>query len=420
MKNIAVIFRGYKILHSLIPGYFAITTIRALFSAVLPFVNIIASAIIINAIIDRQPLERVLTLTILVAVINLLTQIVLQLLKRITNYLSANIRWIHEKPLNEKQQEMDFTQIEDPETRLLREKMVVHQTIQGKGIMRLFSLYEGMVTNFLIVIFSIMVFAPVLTSVGEVEGFLQFINTPWFAMLLLLVILGNAILGMVLTTKRINEGTAVISGLHFPTMVGNYYKEKLFNKYQAGKDVKVNQMRECIVETVYEIDKTVTLPAIKKYTVCEIKYRTMGDIASNALSAVVYIFVAARTVMGHLNIGGVVQYIGAITQFNAGFTGLATGIAELAVNIDALNSYFEFLDKPSTMYHGTLPVEKQNDKYEIEFCNVSFRYPRTDTYALKNLNLKIHQGQRIAIVGMNGSGKTTMIRFIMSRVFRKS
>ena len=65
------------------------------------------------------------------------------------------------------------------------------------------------------------------------------------------------------------------------------------------------------------------------------------------------------------------------------------------------------------MYQGTLPVEKRTDnEYEIEFKNVSFKYPGSENYALKNFNLKFNIGQRMAVVGMNGSGKTTMIKLL--------
>lgn len=68
---------------------------------------------------------------------------------------------------------------------------------------------------------------------------------------------------------------------------------------------------------------------------------------------------------------------------------------------------------PNNMYYGTLTTEKRADnEYEIEFHNVSFKYPGTDIYALKNLNLKFNIGQRMAVVGMNGSGKTTMIKLL--------
>jgi len=63
------------------------------------------------------------------------------------------------------------------------------------------------------------------------------------------------------------------------------------------------------------------------------------------------------------------------------------------------------------MYQGTLPVEKRGDRrYALEFKDVSFRYPGSDNYALKHLNLKLEIGEKLAVVGMNGSGKTTMIK----------
>lgn len=74
---------------------------------------------------------------------------------------------------------------------------------------------------------------------------------------------------------------------------------------------------------------------------------------------------------------------------------------------------YEYLDLPDEKYRGSLTTEKRSDnEYEIEFHDVSFKYPGTDIYALKNLSLKFHVGQRLAVVGMNGSGKTTMIKLL--------
>jgi ATP-binding cassette subfamily B protein len=65
------------------------------------------------------------------------------------------------------------------------------------------------------------------------------------------------------------------------------------------------------------------------------------------------------------------------------------------------------------MYQGSLTVEKRNDrKYQVEFRNVSFRYPGSENYALRNVNMKFEIGKRLAVVGMNGSGKTTFIKLL--------
>ena len=63
------------------------------------------------------------------------------------------------------------------------------------------------------------------------------------------------------------------------------------------------------------------------------------------------------------------------------------------------------------MKNGT---EHPSDKegHVIEFCDVSFRYPESDAYALRHVNFRIGSGERVAIVGMNGSGKTTFIKLL--------
>ena len=66
----------------------------------------------------------------------------------------------------------------------------------------------------------------------------------------------------------------------------------------------------------------------------------------------------------------------------------------LSSNIPYLRDEFSYLDMPNNMYQGTLKVEKRafceegDNDYEIEFRDVSFRYPNTETYALRHINLK--------------------------------
>lgn len=65
------------------------------------------------------------------------------------------------------------------------------------------------------------------------------------------------------------------------------------------------------------------------------------------------------------------------------------------------------------MYKGKLPVEKRSDnEYQVEFKNVTFCYPGSNEPALKDFSMKLKIGEKLAVVGMNGSGKTTMIKLL--------
>ena len=88
-------------------------------------------------------------------------------------------------------------------------------------------------------------------------------------------------------------------------------------------------------------------------------------------------------------------------------------VTDLASNTKYVKMYFDFLDIPNRKYQGTLPIEKRDDdKFTIEFQNVSFRYPGSSKYVLKNFSIKFNIGERLAVVGKNGSGKTTFIKLL--------
>ena len=96
---------------------------------------------------------------------------------------------------------------------------------------------------------------------------------------------------------------------------------------------------------------------------------------------------------------------------------LVSTFETLRYNNEITKIYFDFIETPSHMVQGTLPVEKRDDReYEVEFRDVSFKYPNTDFWALRHVNFKFKIGERLAVVGMNGSGKTTMIK-LMCRLY---
>lgn len=132
-----------------------------------------------------------------------------------------------------------------------------------------------------------------------------------------------------------------------------------------------------------------------------------------AISGLTYLFVALKVYIGAFALGGFIKYQWCLSRIVGSSYHFATAVAELRANNDFLELFFEYLDIPTDMHYGTIPTEKRTDnKYDIEFYNVSFKYPASEKYVIKNLNLKFAVGDRIAVVGMNGSGKTTMIKLL--------
>ena len=100
-------------------------------------------------------------------------------------------------------------------------------------------------------------------------------------------------------------------------------------------------------------------------------------------------------------------------RIRQGISSVTNGIGNMSVDIDFVGYAFDFLDIPDEKYKGTIPTEKRDDnEYEFEFRHVWFKYPNSEEYALKDICLKWRIGERMALVGKNGCGKSTLIKLL--------
>lgn len=142
-------------------------------------------------------------------------------------------------------------------------------------------------------------------------------------------------------------------------------------------------------------------------------YMCLSEAMSVALLGVIFSYTCLKAYAGAFGIGEVTQYIGATSALFLGVQEFSQTFVHVCFNGEFAALAFRFLDIPNKMYRGDLTTEKNADSnYDIEFRNVSFKYPGTETYALKNVSLKFRFGGRLAVVGMNGSGKTTLIKLL--------
>jgi ATP-binding cassette subfamily B protein len=130
-----------------------------------------------------------------------------------------------------------------------------------------------------------------------------------------------------------------------------------------------------------------------------------------------YVYVIWRTVTGELSIGTLTFLTGAIVQASSNiqqvFSTLSS-IADQALFLTDLLAFFEMQPTIRSKDHA-LPAPRPIT-HGFEFRNVSFRYPGTSRMVLDGLNVTLRTGERVALVGENGEGKTTLVK-LMTRLY---
>lgn len=188
-------------------------------------------------------------------------------------------------------------------------------------------------------------------------------------------------------------------------------------EYREGKDIRTYKAQKLIETYICKADKLLD-EWLYDITMNECQRGFTNGASLGLLQTLAYLFVVLRAVSGTLTIGLVLKYATTIYRFSTSLSSACLALSEFSVSARRQQSMIEYRDVESVLYKGSLPVEKRffceerDNDYEIEFRNVSFRYPGSEQYALKDFSFRFKKGERLAVVGRNGSGKTTFIKLL--------
>ncbi len=126
-----------------------------------------------------------------------------------------------------------------------------------------------------------------------------------------------------------------------------------------------------------------------------------------------YAWIVFVTIAGSITLGGMTLYLTLFRQSQSTFQSLFSNVARLYEHGLFMDNLFTFLNLQPQMTQAAQPVTvPARLQRGLEFRHVSFRYPGRDDWALRNINLTIAPGEKLALVGPNGAGKTTLIKLL--------
>ncbi|MCL2386501.1 MAG: ABC transporter ATP-binding protein/permease [Defluviitaleaceae bacterium] len=402
--NIANI-RAVKWVSQYSKWYFHVMIFGSLVNNLLPFVNIFMSAQIVDEIATQRRIDSLITLVAITLLLNIVIGLLSALATRLDKYTREKLNLGQLTANLSKILDSDYERLENGEIMGAHWHIWQASRINGLGIEAMLRSCKTFVDNAINIVLSIFGLSSIIFVL--INDTAQINGLAW--LLFLVAMIGFFVIVSFRNAKTLTKlGEEIMTEGKKQNIISDIFNR--VSSYQAGKEYRIYDMKKIISE--YRQKK---LDVIKQ---SNIKYsrglrntKIPEVVISGAINFSIYAFVGVNALMGVFGIGSVVLYVGFIGRFVSAIKDIAANISEFRMNNIFLTNFLNYYQENKTIYQGTSLINKDSH-YEIEFHNVSYKYSGSNTYALKNVNLKIPCGKKLAVVGMNGSGKTTMIKLL--------
>ncbi len=190
------------------------------------------------------------------------------------------------------------------------------------------------------------------------------------------------------------------------------YLLNIAEDFSFGKDIRIYGAKKFLLEKISR-HLGISSQFYEKQIKVLNKSRYFNTFMTLLRDATAYAYLVYKVLAHAISIGDFSMYINAVTRFSGAMNELLSSI----LDIRQFSGYYDALDKylnvPSTMREGEKRTDMDRNRLCIQFCDVSFRYPGQNSYALNHIDLTIRPGEKIALTGENGAGKTTFVKLLM-------
>ena len=361
-------------------------------TALVPLTGVVMPKYIIDELTGLQRVEYLAVYVGALVLINLVGSILLAYLEGAMFTSKSEVFSSFECMMAEKLMTCDFESLEDPGFLDVKEKAHRILYAEGQG-------FGAVLDHAFNIAGKVFIFAGLV-------GVLSTLNIWMVLVFVALVLLNSAV------ESRVQKRYVSWDIEKAPIERRSAYLLNIIENFEYGKEERIYGLKDFLISRVAK--HLGESDAFYKRQTRELnKSQYFTAVTSFFRDAISYIYLISKVIAGSIQIGSFTMYVGAVSQFSTAMNDMMSSI----VNIRRFGLYYDELNKyinmPQTMREGEKTVDNETGEYTIKFENVSFRYPGSEIYALKNVNITITPSEKLSIVGENGAGKTTFVKLLL-------
>ena len=371
-------------------SYFIFYILDILVYAVAPFITIIFPAYVIDELIGQRRISRI----VLYVALTVGLSYVCTTLKSFFDITKEKYDDLFGRFLNmmlsEKCVDLDFQHTEDTKVLEQLEKAKTGIDWYSGGIGGILGVFGELLTNLV----TLLGVAAILVS-----------GAPILIAVYIACIIADTFLRY--NTQKIEQRT-YLNMSKINRIFGYLFWELLDIRF--GKDIRLYGA-ENLMETKCAAENKNQTNNYKAQEMQTLPYYIVSTLVGMGRYLADLLILGKKALSGTISLGAFTMYMNAGNTFHQSLKGMVWNVQDLFRKLNYANEFVIFMEYPNAIHHGDLLPQTGRD-HTIEFRNVSFTYPGSDIAVLKNINITLHAGEHISIVGLNGAGKTTFIKLL--------
>lgn len=407
LENINLIKRALSIISELTPHRLTINVIKAVIDALTPYIAIFMSALIIDELTGGRNLSILIQYVLITTVGTLFFHIISAILQQKIVVSNGVFHQELKRYLNNIKLNLDYDKMEEPKYNELHSRIVGSMFMTNGGITSVTGLITSLVTSSIACIIAVLIIARVfMKTSGEVNPLSSF----GIGLLYAIVVIGC----IAITVRNSRKESKEEFGLYQNCATNRYIDYYHFNYMEddkAAKDIRIFHQKDLIIDEIRNKARKPWMNILIKRSRLFQVYFGINTIISTFIGGLTYIVIGLRTLKGYISLGNVSQGYSSIVILISSIQNFFVSMSQIISNNDYLKVLYEYIDLAGVSSRGEI-IPKEQSGWTIEFHNVSFKYPSAEEYAIKNVSFRITSNSQTAIVGVNGSGKTTMIKLL--------
>lgn len=409
MRKLKTILLAYKEIHSLEKWLNPLSIIIAVSMSISPFINIWFVSKIVDLLSVGQVQSKLIFYVIIVVSINFILFFINNYLSDIYHMLRSQMYFKEQKKIATKLFSTEYKTLENSDFKELIHKHSEAQKRVYSSFVQLSWMLRDFISGLLTLIISIIIIFP-LIKVGLTTTGTSFFEKPDFLISIFLAILIMVVIILIISV-RMNKAWFVAADEYSKLDRIFYYFLNMFSDYKTGKEIRLYKEQNLIEHIATNKILIEGEKILRKASYRTAKSSSIIALLGATLGFGIYLFIGVKGLYGLFSIGSMVLYCGVFIQILSSVTKMTTTFGKTEEILPLCKYYFDIISTEDDLIYGN-KNEDFSENISIEFKHVYFKYPNASEYVLKDVNIKINDKEHIAIVGQNGSGKTTFIKVL--------